>query len=134
MRTTLIRDQHITVSYDVINGWTVLEIDGEVDIRTHAEIRTAVARLLDQGHRHFVLDLCFVPFLDSMGLSTVVAITKHIRKQEGSLRITCPSAQILKVFRHGGLRGAYEFYDSPQEATSQPPSHDGLAYWPGPPD
>lgn len=132
MRTTVIRTEDIAASYDVVNGWTVLEVDGEVDIHTRSRIREAVLELLGEGHRHFVLDLCFVPFLDSTGLGTVVAVTKDIRGHEGSLRIACPSARMFRVFEHGGLAEAYEFYDSPQEATRQPPSPDGLAHWPRP--
>ncbi|MDT0616116.1 STAS domain-containing protein [Streptomyces lancefieldiae] len=131
-RAVIVRDELFTVSCDVINGWTVVEVDGEVDVRTHAGIRKTVDLLLGDGHRDFVLDLCAVPFLDSMGLGMVVAVTKRIRALEGSLRITCPSAQIIKVFRSGGLGDAYEFYDSPQEATRQAPTFDGLAHWPGP--
>lgn len=134
MRTTIVRTEHITVSCDQVNGWTVVEVDGDVDIHTHSRIREAVTTLLGDGHRHFVLDLCFVPFLDSTGLGTVVAITKGIREHEGSLRIACSSARMLGVFQRGGLGEAYEFYDSPQEATSQAPAGDGLAHWPGPCD
>jgi anti-sigma B factor antagonist len=134
MRTTIVRTEDIAVSCDQVNGWTVVEVDGEVDVRTHSRIREAVTTLLGAGHRHFVLDLCFVPFLDSMGLGTVVAITRLIREHEGSLRITCPSARMLKVFQYGGLGDAYEFYDSPQEATCQAPTGDGLAHWPDPHD
>ncbi|MER7191322.1 hypothetical protein [Streptomyces flaveolus] len=35
-------------------------------------------------------------FLDSVGLGTVVTVTKRIRAREGSQRITCPAAQILQ--------------------------------------
>ncbi|WP_133917036.1 STAS domain-containing protein [Streptomyces sp. NBC_00582] len=131
MRRSIVRTEQIAIACDVVNGWTVVDVDGELDIHTHALIRQAVIRLLDEGHRNFVLDLCFVPFLDSMFLGTVVALTKRIRKREGSLRITCPSARMRTVFQHGGLADAYEFYDSPQEATSQAPALDGLAHWPG---
>ncbi|WP_406379483.1 STAS domain-containing protein [Streptomyces sp. NBC_01618] len=134
MRTTIIRTEHVAVSYDTVNGWTVLEVDGEVDVRTHCGIREAVIALLSEGHRHFVLDLCFVPFIDSMCLGAVVAITKRIREHEGSLRIACSSARMIKVFELGGLGKAYEFYNSPQEATYQAPPLDGLAHWPGPHD
>ncbi|MEU6106287.1 STAS domain-containing protein [Streptomyces flaveolus] len=132
MSWTIARTEQITVSGDLFNGWTVVEVDGEVDIHTHAAIRHAVLQLLAEGHRHFVLDLCPVSYLDSGGLGTVVTLTKRIRAREGSLRITCPSAQILQVFTLGGLGDAYEFYDSPQEATRQAPSIDGLAQWPRP--
>ncbi|GHB75778.1 hypothetical protein GCM10010377_77810 [Streptomyces viridiviolaceus] len=73
-----------------------------------------------------------VPFLDSAGLGAVVAITKRIREHEGSLRITCPTHRILHVFAVSGLRDAYDFYDSPQEAVRRAPPVDGLAHWPGP--
>ncbi|MEU7057256.1 STAS domain-containing protein [Streptomyces sp. NPDC046197] len=124
----------MAVSYYVVNGWTVLEVDGEVDIHTSPRIREAVIALLGEGHRHYVLDLCFVPFLDSMGLGTVVAITKRIRDHEGSLRIACPSPRLLKVFRICGLHEAYEIFESPEEATQSAPVLDSLARWPRPHD
>lgn len=31
MRTNIIRHESMMVSYDVVNGWSVVEIDGEVD-------------------------------------------------------------------------------------------------------
>ncbi len=79
MRWTIARTEQIAVSCDTANGWTVVEVDGDVDLHTHATLRQAVIRLLGEGHRDFVLDLCFVPFLDSMGLGTIVAITKRIK-------------------------------------------------------
>ncbi|PBC63903.1 hypothetical protein BKI49_12035 [Streptomyces sp. Tue6028] len=130
MRTSIIRSERMAISYDVVNGWTVLEVDGEIDVHTSPGIRQAVVELLGEGHRHFVLDLCFVPFLDSVGLGTVVASTKRIREREGSLRIACPSGRLLKVFEISGLHDAYDFYVSPEEATVEAPSADGLAHWP----
>ncbi|GGN64530.1 anti-sigma factor antagonist [Streptomyces albiflavescens] len=130
MRTNIIRSERMVISYDVVNGWTVLEVDGEIDVHTSPRITEAVIKLLDEGHRHLVLDLCFVPFLDSVGLGAVVASTKRIREREGSLRITSSSARLLKVFEISGLHDAYEFYDSPEEATLQAPSGSGLAHWP----
>ncbi|MFE7351713.1 hypothetical protein ACFU8Q_00600 [Streptomyces sp. NPDC057543] len=54
------------------------------------------------------------------------------REHEGSLRIANPSARMMKFIELGGLGKAYEFYNSPQQATCQAPSLDGLAHWPGP--
>lgn len=74
-------------------------------------------KLVNEGHRHFVLDLSFVPFLDSMGLGVVVAVTKRIREHDGSLRIASASGRIAKVFDISGLREAYEIHSTPEEAT-----------------
>jgi anti-sigma B factor antagonist len=132
MRTNIIRTERITVSYDVVNGWTVVEIDGDVDAHTSPLVREAVIKLVDEGHRHLVLDLSFVPFLDSMGLGMVVAVTKRIREHEGSLRIAAASGRIVKVFDISGLRTAYEIHPSPEEATRHAPSPGSLAHWPHP--
>lgn len=132
MRWVVASTEQITVHCARINDWTVLEIDGEVDLHTHTMVRRAVTWLLPEGHRHFVLDLRSVPFLDSTGLGTMVTITKRIQQHGGSLRIVCPSTRILRTFQTGGLGDAYEFYDTIQEATRRAPTADGLAHWPGP--
>lgn len=98
MRTNIIRSESLMVSCDAVNGWSVVEIDGEVDAHTAPMIREVVINLLAEGHHHFVLDLNFVTFMDSMGLGVIVAITKRIREHEGSLRIASASGRILRIF------------------------------------
>ncbi|MEU6331804.1 STAS domain-containing protein [Streptomyces sp. NPDC047049] len=132
MRTNIIRHESMMVSYDVVNGWTVLEADGEVDANTAPMIREAVIKLLDEGHRHFVLDLGFVTFLDSMGLGVIVAMTKRIREHEGSLRFASVPGRILKLFDLSGMRESYETHPSASEATHSAPSPGSLAHWPHP--
>lgn len=132
MRTNIIRHETMMVSYDVVDGWTVVEADGDVDAHTAPMIREGVIKLLEEGHRHFVLDLGFVTFMDSMGLGVIVAITKRIREHEGSLRIASVSGRILRIFDVSGMRESYEFYPSTAEATGSAPSPGGLAHWPRP--
>lgn len=121
---------HETVGYRVTNGWTVVEASGEIDIAYAPVVRAAVIRLLAAGHRHFVLDLCGAPFLDSTGLGMIVAVTKRIQTHHGSLRIACADKRLLRVFSLGGLRPVYSFHDSAEQATTQPPGAEELADWP----
>ncbi|MED7826502.1 STAS domain-containing protein [Streptomyces chiangmaiensis] len=130
MTSSLIQNDRVTIRHDVINGWSVVEIDGEVDAHTAPLICEVVCKLLHEGHHHLVLDFRLVRFIDSMGLRMVVAITKRIRDSQGSLRMACASSRTLKVFEFTGLDDAFEFYDSPEEATRRRPSADGLASWP----
>lgn len=132
MRTNIIRHEDMMVSYDVVNGWTVVELDGEVDARTAPMLREAVIRLLDEEHRHFVLDMGFVTFLDSRGLGAIAALTKRIREREGSLRIASPSGRILRIFDLSGMRESYEMHPSAEQATRSAPSAGSLARWPHP--
>ncbi|MFJ9721667.1 STAS domain-containing protein [Streptomyces sp. NPDC101209] len=132
VRTNIIRHERMMVSYDVVNGWVVAEIDGEVDAHTAPMIREAVIRLLDEGHHHFVLDLGFVTFMDSMGLGAMVAITKRIREYDGSLRIASVSGRVLRLFELSGMRKSYEIYPSTADAAQSAPSPGSLAAWPHP--
>ncbi|MEJ1201178.1 MULTISPECIES: STAS domain-containing protein [unclassified Streptomyces] len=121
---------HGVVGCHVMNGWTVVEANGEIDVAFSPLVREAVVRLLAEGQRHFVLDLCGAPFLDSTGLGMIVAVTKRIQARHGSLRIACADKRLLRVFTLGGLRPVYSFHDSAEQATAQPPSSEGLADWP----
>ncbi|MDX3098392.1 STAS domain-containing protein [Streptomyces sp. ME01-24h] len=132
MRTNIVRHESMMVSYDVVRGWTVVEVDGDVDAHTAPMIREAVLKLLGEGHRHFVLDLGFVSFMDSMGLGVIVAITKRIREQEGSLRIASLSGRLLRILDLSGMRESYEIYPSAAEAVQSAPSPGSLANWPRP--
>jgi anti-sigma B factor antagonist len=132
MRTNIIRHESMMASYDMVNGWTVVEVDGDLDAHTSPMIREAVIRLLEEGHRHFVLDLGFVPFMDSMGLGVIVAVTKRIREHDGSLRLASVSGRMLKIFDLSGMRESYEIYQSSEEATGSTPSLGGLSHWPHP--
>ncbi|NED74328.1 STAS domain-containing protein [Streptomyces sp. SID9944] len=124
-------DDHVDhVEHRTANGWTVVSVTGEVDVCSAPGIREAVLRLMDEGRRHFVLDLCEVTFLDSMGLGMIVAITKRLRSHGGSLTLTCTDPRILKVFRMGGLRTVYTCHPSPTEATHHAPRGNGLEGWP----
>ncbi|MBD0424575.1 STAS domain-containing protein [Streptomyces sp. TRM S81-3] len=132
MRTSIIQEDRLGLIHYPANGWTVVEVTGDVDAHTAPRIREAVIALLNEGHRHFVLDLCPAPFLDSMGLGMIVAITKRIRDREGSLRLTCVNDKILKIFGICDLRRIYAFHDSVDQATRRAPQRGGLARWPRP--
>jgi anti-sigma B factor antagonist len=118
---------HESVDCHVANGWTVVEANEDVDIAFAPLVQAAVLRRLAEGHRHFVLDLCSTPFLDSMGLGMIVAVTKRIKSRHGSLRIACSDKWLLHVFFLGGLRHVYSFHDSVEQAIAQSP---GASSWP----
>jgi anti-sigma B factor antagonist len=127
MRANIIRHEDLMVSYSVVNSWTILELDGEVDIHTAPMIGEAVSMLLEDGHLHFVLDFGFVTFMDSTGLGTLVKITKRIGKRGGSLRIASASGRIFRVFELSGLSGAYDFRPSAEDAARFVPSEEDFS-------
>ncbi|MEY9931257.1 anti-sigma B factor antagonist [Catenulispora sp. GP43] len=121
-RENIVRHESLMVNYSVANDWTVVEVDGGMDVHTATMVRDAVLGLMDEGHEHFVLDLGFVTFMDSTGLGAIIAVTKRIREQGGSLRIASASSRILRVFELTGLRSNFDFRSSADEAIGSAPA------------
>jgi anti-sigma B factor antagonist len=50
----------------------VVEVTGEIDMYTSAALRARLTGMIERGHRHFVVDLSQVTFIDSAGLGVLV--------------------------------------------------------------
>jgi anti-sigma B factor antagonist len=57
-----------------VPGCTVVEMRGELDMATSAQLLESLQRLVDAGDRHLVVDLAEVSFMDSSGLGALVTI------------------------------------------------------------
>ena len=82
----------LTVRSSVVDGWTVLSVEGEVDLYTAPAVRDAADAAMDSGVDHLVLDLTAVPFMDSSGLGVIVACLKRLREMGGDLAVVSPSS------------------------------------------
>jgi anti-sigma B factor antagonist len=78
-------------------------VSGEVDLHTAARLRDALIGLADDGHRHAVVDLSGVTFLDSSGLAALVSGFKRLRDDGGSLVLRGPSVRAQRVLDITGL-------------------------------
>jgi anti-sigma B factor antagonist len=74
----------------VVDGWTVLSVEGEMDLYSAPAVRDAALAAMDSGVDHLVLDLTAVPFMDSSGLGVIVACLKRLREMGGDLAVVSP--------------------------------------------
>jgi anti-sigma B factor antagonist len=100
------------------NGYTVLEISGEIDVYTAPELRDELQRLLGEGVTHIVVDLTRVEFLDSTGLGVLAGVHRRLRGSDGSLRLVLNHERLLKIFRITGLDSVFEIYETVDAATA----------------
>ena len=82
---------------------TVLTVSGELDASGAERLLSRLDRLLDQGHRHVVLDLAGVTFCDSSGVSALVRSHARASAAAGRLRIADASPQVARVLQIAGL-------------------------------
>ncbi len=80
----------LTMQLRRVGGWTVVSVEGELDLYSAPQLREAVTAAVQDGADHIVLDLTGVPFMDSSGLGVVVACLKHLRETGGELSVVTP--------------------------------------------
>jgi anti-sigma B factor antagonist len=95
-------------------------VAGEVDIQTSPILEEQLESLLEQGLSSVVVDLDQVTFLDSTGLSVLIAGLKRCQTAGGELRVVSPQPNVRRVFAVTGLTEAFQLAppDPEEEDTS----------------
>ncbi len=82
---------------------TVIGLRGELDASTSPRLFQQFAELSRQGVSHLELDLTHLEFMDSSGLSVVVAEHKRAKADGGGLVILHPNRRVIRLFQLTGL-------------------------------
>ena len=99
--------------------WTVVAVEGEIDLYSAPQLREAVLAAVADGADHVVIDLTGVPFMDSSGLGAVVACLKRLREGGGDLAVvTPPGSPPTKLLSLTGLDRAIATHATVDEATA----------------
>ncbi len=110
----------LTVRSSVVDGWTVLSVEGEVDLYTAPAVREAAVAAMESGVDHLLLDLTAVPFMDSSGLGVIVACLKRLREMGGDLALVSPpSSPPTKLLSLTGLDHAIPTHATVDEALAE---------------
>jgi anti-sigma B factor antagonist len=96
--------------------WTILEVDGEVDIQA----LPLVAERVGGDATRVVLDLHGVTFMDAKGLATLVDIQRRARGAGGCVRLVAPSHSVRRVLKLTGCDHVFATFDSLPPAMSAP--------------
>jgi anti-anti-sigma factor len=112
------RPHQLVINATVVDrGVAVLGVAGEIDILSSNELRTRVQRALGDPHRHLVLDLTGVRFMDSHGLSALLRIAEVARQRHIALWIVLERGQpARRPIELSGLTGVLRVHDSLADA------------------
>lgn len=72
-----------------------------LDAFSEPTFRKVVAKCIDEGPKHIILDLSKIDFVDSSGLGALVQLVKKAQSAEGSLQIVSNArvTQTVKLVR-----------------------------------
>jgi anti-sigma B factor antagonist len=106
------------------NGAAVVRpTSARVDLEVAGEFRAALAQLIDSGHRHLVVDMSDVSFVDSSGLGALVSALKTLKvlKGGGDVRLANvqpPVVALLEIIRLHRVFASYPSVDQAVQSFS----------------
>jgi anti-sigma B factor antagonist len=94
---------------------SVLTVEGDLDLASAPSLKWALADLQSGGHRHVVVDLSKVTFIDSTALGVLVGAQ---RAMDAGVRlaIACTEENVLRIFELTGLDGMFEIVPTVEDA------------------
>ena len=82
----------------------LLRVEGELDAATAPVLEEALRRAANEGaNERLVLDFSNLTFVDSAGLSVLVAAHKRLQRDGAELVVAAPSAAVRRLFDIAGL-------------------------------
>ncbi|MFD9537565.1 STAS domain-containing protein [Streptomyces sp. NPDC060010] len=81
----------------------VAHVSGDLDFDTAPHIRSQALTLIEQGHRHLLLDLEAVTFCDSSGLNALIGIYRCAMEAGGSVTLAAVPERLERLLNLTGL-------------------------------
>lgn len=115
----------VSVRGDPAGRWTVLEVEGEMDLQSFP----LVPDLVDKNAPRMVLDLSRVSFMGAGGLGALVEAQRRAREAGGYVRLVAPSRCVARVLRLSACERYFLTFDTVRDAVAAPIGADpGPAY------
>ena len=78
---------------------TVARLIGSANMVSASALQDELFTLLEQNPRHLVLDLSQLAFISSVGLGGIIAAHLRCRKNNSTMAMAAPSADILELLQ-----------------------------------
>ena len=111
-----VRSIDITVRARTVGDWSVLDVEGEVDVFTAPKMREAILGLLTGGTDKLIVNLAGVGFMDSTGLGVLVGGLKRVKERNGTLALAGVQGTVMRVLSVTGLNAVFPMHDSVEQA------------------
>ena len=110
---------HFEYQLETINSVPVLHLSGEIDLYTAPAFKDAISDPVSQGHRHIVLDMNEVTFMDSSGFGALLSASKPLRLVSGSIHLAACNETITRMLEITRLNSIIPVYNTPADAIAR---------------
>ncbi len=94
----------------------VVSVKGRMDAVTAPEFEKAVETMMSEGETAFVVDLAELDYISSAGLRSILALTKKLKTNGGSLHLAALQDAVREVFDISGFSSIIPVFDSVEAA------------------
>ncbi|MEL6938392.1 MAG: STAS domain-containing protein [Cyanobacteria bacterium J06598_1] len=98
----------------------ILAPTGRLDITTAWQFRLKLQEAISEQSPHILVNLSEVNFIDSSGLTSLVAGMRDADKIEGTFRICNVHPEAKLVFEVTMMDSVFEIYDTEEDALAEP--------------
>lgn len=103
--------QELAIDIESKKGWSVVTVQGEVDLATAPSLRRAIEDLYDQGEP-VLADLTGVTFMDSTGLRVLIGAHQDLEARERDFAVVPGDGAVARLLDLTGVRGHINVHDS----------------------
>ncbi len=100
---------NVAVGRDAPDGAVSVRVTGEIDMSTAPNLRRALLDAVAQASADVVVDLSGVGFLDSTGLSALVAARNRGIEAGVEIVLESPPLRVMEVLEMSGLATVFRF-------------------------
>jgi len=110
--------REFTVEAQALGPHAIVVVTGEIDAYTAPALREKFLELVDGGVDRLVVDLRRVTFIESVGLGTLIAVRKRLRRFDRNLCIVLDAGQrsIYRTFEITGLTNIFPIHPTVEAA------------------
>ncbi|MBA2638093.1 MAG: STAS domain-containing protein [Solirubrobacterales bacterium] len=104
------------VAHDIDERTVVLAVQGEIHVSTAPRFSQEFNDAIDRGHELVVLDLTLVEFIDSTGLSVLLAGLRSVSLRHGRLALALTNPTVLRLFSITRLDETFDIVATREQA------------------
>ena len=100
-------------------GYWIVTLEGRLDISNSSQFEQDCMKWIEQGQRRFILDLGALEYISSAGLRSILAATKKLKAQNGSLALCSLSGLVEEVVTASGFDNILQVFPDLDQAMKE---------------
>ena len=101
-----------------VQGVSILDLDGEIDLHRSPEVRAEIGKLIDRKSKALAVHFGKVSYIDSSGLATIIDAFQKMRGYGGKLGLVALTTPVRSVFEVARLDQFFKIFDEESAAVT----------------